>query len=1355
MSTSFAARVYDVLARRRVVVLVCLVLALVAGVFGAAKIPVDMSFRPTFTGDATEVEATAKHELVFGQVGFRDLVAIVDVGDATSPPALDRLTSLSERVRTIPGVIETRDPLHAPFFERDGVFHPHGLAGPELTERRKVPAEERRLVDDLLATPSWRRLLVGDGNRRVAVMASIDAPNEDFAGRRAVVREFRRVVRAWSVETGTDVQITGYPEVEQVYAREVLLSVARSIAVLIVTMIVLLFVYFRRWGDVLTCLAGVTVAVPIVLAIMALLGQPFSIVNSQVLTLVLIVGIGQALHHQEEYRRRRESGLDHAAANRDAFALLAWPSFMTGLATMVGFAALVGAGMRAIRSFGLSTALGVVAVYVANWLLVPLLISHFYRDAPAQTFHRATPSWTRAVLSRADTLLQQRPRAVALAFMLVTSALVAFGVPRLSIDQKVNQELPSDHPALKAETTYEGELAGFLGPELSIRPQSHDVRGVTDELVAFVNRLCEMPEVRYVASPLDFVPQPPIVLGDSGKPCRRRGGDLGAALSARQGALGPTLQALSAGVIASGGDEAAVIVRVADMGTARSLPFVERVRAAARETMPHAVVRPVGQWWLAQQGMNRLSLDMMLSGITALLVILPIMWFAIRDRRLFIAAIPPTVIPVFATLGFMGAANISVRIGTAMILAISLGLAADDTIHLSVRIRDRVERGSDPFSAVTATLLRTGRPCSFSSYVLIGGFASMTASSLRALEAMGVVAAFTMTFALATDVVLGPAIYLLLARPKGERVKAPEDPTLRAMLASVVGQHPERPAATYRCGLDERDRRTLTWHELTRLALETAEALGAAAGSARTVAVLADTDVRYPILELALGLTGRTIQPLYVESTDEELLQALAATNAELLVVGRSQRERALAANLHPMILDLDRIVRLPGLDGEPWPVLPPEVEPFDTREAQDRLSRLAPRPPDAPLVCLQSTGTTGPARVIEIGEEAIVHAVRALQGEASHPFPRFLSFLPTAHISERLLTLYVSVALAGHTWFGGGLASLADDLRACRPTVLLAPPILLDAMRSRASTEAARSRLGRALLASVDRAAGAMLARRRVGEIRVPLFARVFGWQLRRGAGLDEVRDTFAGTAPLASSLHAWFEAVGIPVRVVYGQTEMAGATSMTPRKGATFGSVGVPLPGVSIRIGPGGELLVRAKSVFTRYARDADASRRTLEQGWLHTGDRAALLPTGEIVLEGRVQALVTARDGTTVDTTQILSEVCSASDGAGAVLAPAPDGGVYLFVESERSPRPDAREWSALATLVEGVDPHGVVRGWALVDGGFSMASGEIGPTGKPRGWRILALRAHALRLRDHVAYSTISEKRARRCEPRTSS
>ncbi|MCL9760301.1 RND family transporter [Frankia sp. AiPa1] len=762
-----AGRVYDRLRRRRGLVVGCLLLGVLAGAAGTLHMRMDMSFRPVFTGDDRELARTAAFERTFGDQGFNDLVVIADVGSAADPATLGQAHALADRLRALPRVTLVRDPLTFPFYDRAGRLHADGVEG-ELA-RARTAAERQAVVDAVLQSAPARRIVFGDGGRQVAVTASFDIPNASFSTWHSTVGQVRAVVRTWGRQTGIATQVTGYPAVEQVYAHEVLVSVLRSIAVLLVIMLVILFIYFRRIPDVVTCLAGVTLSVPLVLGVMTLLGQPFSIVNSQVLTLVLIVGIAEALHHQQEYRRRREAGRDHRTANREAFTILAWPAFMTGLATTAGFAALLTAKMTAISSFGLSTALSVVIVYLVNWLTVPALIDLFYRNTPATEFRRFDTSATETVLRRADGLVQRRPWTVVTAFVLGTAVLGLLGATGLSIDQKVNEELPKSHPAVRAQATYERQFAGFLGPQLTITPRAGTVVGLQTQLAALVNRICAMPQVRFVASPLDLVAQPPATAGRDGSGCERRPGDLRVALAARQGRAGADIRSFAESVLSQSGDAAAIVIRVPDIGTARSLPFAHQVLAAARQSVPDADVRLVGEWWLAQQGMHSLSFEMMLSAVTALALILPVMWFAIRDRRLFLAGIVPTVLPVFATLGFMGLTHITVRIGTAMILAIALGLAADDTIHLSVRIADRVRAGSDPASAVNATLLRTGRPASFSSYVLIGGFASMMASSLVALREMGMVAAFTMAFALATDLLLGPALYLLLARGRSRR----------------------------------------------------------------------------------------------------------------------------------------------------------------------------------------------------------------------------------------------------------------------------------------------------------------------------------------------------------------------------------------------------------------------------------------------------------------------------------------------------------------------------------------------------------------------------------------------------------
>ncbi|HSY39021.1 MAG TPA: AMP-binding protein, partial [Polyangia bacterium] len=300
--------------------------------------------------------------------------------------------------------------------------------------------------------------------------------------------------------------------------------------------------------------------------------------------------------------------------------------------------------------------------------------------------------------------------------------------------------------------------------------------------------------------------------------------------------------------------------------------------------------------------------------------------------------------------------------------------------------------------------------------------------------------------------------------------------------------------------------------------------------------------------------------------------------------------------------------------------------------------------------------------------------------------------------------------------------------------------------LRDRAIAEARSSGLGRLLLTAVRETAEKMLFCGVVGGTRRSWGARLFGRQLRRKAGLDQVRDGLTGTAPIDPALHAWYEAIGLPFRVVYGQTELAGATAITSRLGATFGSVGLPLASVETKISDRGELLVRGGSLFTRYVGDAAATARTLEGAWLHTGDRAKRVASGELVLLGRIQALVRAAGGIVVDTATIAAKVRSLLGNADVVFQRAEsEDGVYVYAALHPGTSDDGgavaiqpvaggdSRWEQMTRIVDQADRHGVVLAWALFEGRFGQATGEVGPTGKPRAWRIHELRSDSLRMR----------------------
>jgi hypothetical protein len=203
----------------------------------------------------------------------------------------------------------------------------------------------------------------------------------------------------------------------------------------------------------------------------------------------------------------------------------------------------------------------------------------------------------------------------------------------------------------------------------------------------------------------------------------------------------------------------AVVARVGDLGTDAARHFVRDLERLAGDTLGRTLeLEVLGQWWLAQRGMVALIDDMVASFVWAFLLITPLLLIGLRQLGLVLASVVPNILPLVLALGFMGWAGIDVRIGTATVLAIALGIAVDDSLHVLARYRqERRTRGTWP-SALSRTVRGTGPALIATTAALIAGFLSMLTSGLVAIRDMGLVAAVALTGALAADLILLPAL---------------------------------------------------------------------------------------------------------------------------------------------------------------------------------------------------------------------------------------------------------------------------------------------------------------------------------------------------------------------------------------------------------------------------------------------------------------------------------------------------------------------------------------------------------------------------------------------------------------------
>ena len=255
-------------------------------------------------------------------------------------------------------------------------------------------------------------------------------------------------------------------------------------------------------------------------------------------------------------------------------------------------------------------------------------------------------------------------------------------------------------------------------------------------------------------------------------------------------------------------------------------------------------------------------------------------------------------------------------------------------------------------------------------------------------------------------------------------------------------------------------------------------------------------------------------------------------------------------------------------------------------------------------------------------------------------PDDRFLSFLPLSHIAERIVSHFGQIVSGGETWFARSLSTAAEDLRACQPTIFFAVPRVWEKLQGAindhiASSSGATHRLGAAYLDLVatrpDVTGGPHRMRRIAWRIQYAALDRVVGRRIRQESGLAHARVLVSGAAPVEPSLLAWFHGIGLPVGEVYGQTEDCGPTSFNPPGRIRIGSVGLPLPGVEVRIARDGEILVRGDTVCQGYFEDPQRTSELIDdQRWMHSGDLGRFDADGYLYVTGRKKDLIITSSG-----------------------------------------------------------------------------------------------------------------------------
>jgi long-chain acyl-CoA synthetase len=432
-----------------------------------------------------------------------------------------------------------------------------------------------------------------------------------------------------------------------------------------------------------------------------------------------------------------------------------------------------------------------------------------------------------------------------------------------------------------------------------------------------------------------------------------------------------------------------------------------------------------------------------------------------------------------------------------------------------------------------------------------------------------------------------------------------------------------------------------SWHDVTAAVFRDEVAalakglLAAGVGPGDRIGLMSRTRYEWTLIDYAIWAAGAVTVPVYETSSAEQVEWILSDSGARA-VFAETAAHASLIGGIRGRLPDLGEVWEIDGL-GE---LAAGGREVTDEQLDQARAARSA----DDLATIIYTSGTTGRPKGCELSHRNLLADVRnAVAGALPEVFEiaggSTLLFLPLAHSFARIIQVgcLESGAILGH-W--PDASTLAAGLPEFRPTFLLAVPRVFEKVFSSAQQQAAASgakrRIFQASVTAAEAWSRALDEGGRPGaglRLRHGLYDRLVYGKLRAAVG-GRVQYAVSGGAPLGERLGHFFRGVGLTVLEGYGLTETSAAAVVNKPTRNKIGTVGQPLPGVSLQIADDGEILIKGPNVFAGYWQNKAATAETLDgAGWLHTGDLGDLDDEGFLRVTGRKKELIVTAGGKNV--------------------------------------------------------------------------------------------------------------------------
>lgn len=463
------------------------------------------------------------------------------------------------------------------------------------------------------------------------------------------------------------------------------------------------------------------------------------------------------------------------------------------------------------------------------------------------------------------------------------------------------------------------------------------------------------------------------------------------------------------------------------------------------------------------------------------------------------------------------------------------------------------------------------------------------------------------------------------------------------------------------------------------------------------IALISKNCAHWIMADLAIWMAGAVSVPLYPTLTADSVRQIMEHSESKYLFVGKLDDWPAMAAGV-PDAVSCISFPLSPDNEYPTWDEIVASTEPMKESPSRSH-TELA--------TIIYTSGTTGmPKGVMHTFNSIASGASQAANIYEASTDDRVLSYLPLSHVAERMVIEMMQLYQGMHVFFAESLDTFAADLQRAKPTIFFAVPRIW-----------AKFQAG--IFAKMDERKLNLL-------FHIPFVSTAIKKKLREALGLNEARLCFSGAAPISGSLLDWYKRLGIEILEVYGMTENMGYSHSSREGLGRVGYVGQANPTVEVKIGDGGEVLVRSPTTMAGYYKEPEKTKEALtDDGFLRTGDVGVVEADGSLKITGRIKEIFKTSKGKYVAPFPIESKLLADSHVEQVCVVgnalPQPIALVAL-AEADLAALRDGEGRDAIHqdllrlfdTVNGSLDPHEKLKTIVVTNGEWSIENGIMTPT-----------------------------------------